>query len=329
MKSKKPRRPTWLAVIVAATCLLYMLPLEAQASRVAAGDAGGNLIIWEFPAGTEVAKLTKVHPRAIKALAYDCKDSLVFTGANDGGVAVCRITEKAVECSTKGHPTSVRALVLAPPGTTDFNFATASKDHTIKLWKINGDQLELVKTLEGHNSAIYAMAFSPDGKHLISAGAGTHLRLWDLGTMEMMKMVKGHYAAINTLVFSPDDKTVATCSNDKTVKLWNAATLEEIKDFKGHSSSVYAVAFSPDGKELASAGSDRTIRVWDVASGKETKNIPDPDSVTVNAIVFSEDGKSLFTGDDSGLVTMWDIASGKKVKEMKAGGAVYSLSLCK
>jgi len=329
MKPRKTNRRPFTAGLLAAACLLCLLPSQVLASRVVAGDSRGNIIVWEFPQGTQVLKLAKVHPRAVKALAYDCRDALVFSGAKDGSIAVCRLEGKEPKCKQKGHRTSVRALALAPLGNKNFTFATASKDHTIKLWKVNGGELELYKEMDGHNSAIYTMAFSPDGKHMVSGGAGTNLRLWDVDKKELKNRVKGHYNAINTLVYSPDGQQLATCSNDKTVKLWKAATLEELKHFKGHSAAVYTVAFSPDGKRLASAGGDRTIKVWDVATGKELKSIPYKDSVGVNAIAFSGDGKSLFTGDDSGQVTMWDIAAGKKVKAAKAGGAVYSLSLCK
>ena len=329
MKPRKTNRRLFLACLLAAACLMCLIPGPASASRVVAGDSHGNIMVWEFPQGTEVIKLAKVHPRAIKALAYDCRNALVFTGSKDGSIAVCKLEGKDPQCKQQGHRTAVRALALAPPGHKEFAFATASKDHSIKLWKVQGEDLKLCKEFSGHQSAIYTMAFSPDGKHLVSGGAGTNLRLWDVDKCELKDKVKGHYNAINTLVYSPDGKQVATCSNDKTVKLWNASNLEEVKELKGHTAAVYAVAFSPDGKQLASGGGDRGILVWDVATGKELKKIPYPDSVSVNAIAFSKDGKSLFTGDDSGQVIMWDIATGKKVKSVKAGGAVYSLSLCK
>lgn len=328
MKPKKIKIRPLLASLLLSIGLLYLLPGDALASRVLAGDAGGNIMVWSFPDGVEVAKIAKVHPRAIKAMAYNCQNALVFTGSKDGTVAICKLEDKKLVCKSNGHRTSVRALALAPPGTHDFAFATASKDHTIKFWKMVGDKLEVDKVLEGHDSAIYSLAFSPDGKHMISGGAGTNLRLWDVASRKLINKVKGHYNAIYTIVYSPDGKKLATCSNDKTVKIWNADTLEEIKHLKGHRAAVYAVAFSPDSKRAASAGGDRTIRVWDVESGKELNTIAYPDSVSVNSIIFSADGKSLFTGDDSGAVAMWDIESGKKVKQVKAGGAVYSLSLC-
>jgi AAA-like domain/WD domain, G-beta repeat len=134
------------------------------------------------------------------------------------------------------------------------------------LWRLSHRFSSTIR----HNSVIYSVAFSPDGKRLATGSLDRTVKLWDAATGQETLTLKGHSNGVTSVAFSPDGKQLATGSLDRTVKLWDAATGQETLTLRRHSRSVLSVSFSPDGKRLATVGSsDRTVKLWDTATGQE------------------------------------------------------------
>jgi WD40 repeat protein len=141
---------------------------------------------------------------------------------------------------------------------------------------------------------VYSVAFSPNGKQIVSGSEDNTVRLWDAATGALLQTLAGHSDPVFSVAFSLDGKQVVSGSTDKTVRLWDAATgaLEQTLD--GHSDMVNSVAFSPNGKQIVSGSRDNTVRLWDTATGALLQTFKGRRD-SVNSVAFSPEGKLLLT----------------------------------
>jgi WD40 repeat protein len=110
------------------------------------------------------------------------------------------------------------------------------------------------------------VAFSPDGRRLVTGGEGNTARVWDLQKGGEPLTLRGHNKEVYTVAFSPRDngRWIASGGEDSKVKIWDSQTGEVVLTFYGHTGLVSSLAFSPDGRRLYSGSRDKTVKVWDL-----------------------------------------------------------------
>jgi len=165
----------------------------------------------------------------------------------------------------------------------------------------------------GHTQLVAKVAFSPDGKSVLTGSGDKTARLWDARTGQELLQFIGHTDLVDGVAFSPDGKYVLTNSVDGTARLWDVRTGHELRQFIGHSGSVDAAAFSPDGKYVFTASmTDKTARLWDAQTGQELHQfVGHTDGIWVIAV--SPDGKQLLTGSTDKTARLWDVQSGQQL----------------
>jgi WD40 repeat protein len=111
----------------------------------------------------------------------------------------------------------------------------------------------MLQTLEGHTSGVISVAFSPDGKQIVSGSGDTTVRRWAAATGQLLlPVLEGHTEDVSSVAFSPEGKQIVSGSGDTTVRRWDAATGQQLLPvLEGHTEDVSSVAFSPDGKQIA------------------------------------------------------------------------------
>jgi WD40 repeat protein len=217
------------------------------------------------------------------------------------------------------HSFDVASVAFSPDGT---RLATGSRDRTVGIW--DAATGKLLKKLD-HGSEILCVVFTPDGKHVASAGnADRTVRLWEVEGGQQVRRFEGHTNLIHAIAVSPDGKLLASTGWDGTVRLWDLGSgRETLKLPVGR--SLFCVAFSPDGKILAAAGSARrgprspecSIFLWEVPTGKPLRTL-NGQGGQVYALAFAHDGKVLASagGHPDHAIHLWDHATGQEAARL-------------
>ena len=163
------------------------------------------------------------------------------------------------------------------------------------------------------NGGAHAVAFSPDGRLLASAGGDKTVRVWRAATGAPVHKLTGHKSGVSGVAFSPDGCLLASAGDDKTVRVWEAATGAPLRTLTGHAGWVLGVAFSGDGRLLASAAEDGTVRVWEAATGAPLRTLTGH-ADQVYGVVFSPDGSTLASAGNDHTVRVWEDATGSAVR---------------
>jgi DNA-binding beta-propeller fold protein YncE len=207
-------------------------------------------------------------------------------------------------------------------------------DGTIRLWNLEGKEIARLRHPDGPEDSkghtprerpgeVYALAFAPDARAILSGGAGGNVYLWDTKTGKEIRRFQGHTMSIYTVAFTPDGKQAISAGADGTVRVWDVETGRQIRVME-HADCIRSVAVSPDGRTLLTGCRDKTMRLWDLATGKERRCFSDFPA-WVECVAFSPDGRQALSG--GGDMRLWDLATGKELRRFgKMEMAVISMA---
>jgi WD40 repeat protein len=281
------------------------LAFSPDRRTLADGGQNGTVRLWDVSRRTKVASLiSRTGP--ISALAFS-PDGHTLADNGGGEVRLWDVSRRVL-LSTLPSPL-VDAVAFSPNGrilaATRLPGMRGDRDVAVRLWDV--PRRVRLGTLTGHTGSVTAMAFSPDGHALVTAGNDRTVRLWDVARRTQLATLAALADLtkwVLTVAFSADGRNLATGDTDGNVLLWDLPR----SSLTGHTGFVGSVAFSPDGTILATGGEDGTVRLWAASRRLVLTTLSGHSPHAVTDLVFSPVGHTLATSSTDGTVRLWDVS---------------------
>ncbi len=267
------------------------IAFSPDGKTLASGEEGGAGRLWDVTTGKPIATFKEVlRPRYpdLRALVFsedgtkligvswDNKINIWELGEHTKPPTILQMDGRKARLSTSTlmqFSTNGNLLAIAELGEESWK----NKNFTIKLWDATTGKLS--HTLTGHTRWIKSIAFSADGKTLVSGDEYETVRLWDTATGKLKATLNWRRGTTTyALAFSPSGRFIAS-GHREGVKLWDNTVkpkqqvddaigdYQRTLEIRGHKDYVSKLAFSPDERTLLTGSKDGTIQAWDTATG--------------------------------------------------------------
>jgi serine/threonine protein kinase len=192
--------------------LVTALAFAPDARRLLSGDANGAALLWDLDT-LQSRPLVGHDGTGVNGAAFAPDGRQALTGGGDGLVLLWDLAAEKVAARLEGHTGPVRGVAFAPGGG---EAASVGQDGSLRVWDLKTGK---ARPFLGQD-ALYSVAYSADGKRLLTGDAVGNVRLWEAASLKEVYCFKGHQGAVHGVAFTADGRRAVSAGHDASVRLW-------------------------------------------------------------------------------------------------------------
>ncbi|KAE8154321.1 quinon protein alcohol dehydrogenase-like superfamily [Aspergillus avenaceus] len=279
-----------------------------DSTLLASGSDDKTVNIWRLD-GNGPPHTLKGHEKQVMSVAFSFDSQKVASGSLDKSAKIWAV-DGDQPLLTLDHDCWVYSVAFSPrPG--DWSVASGSGDGTVnnvQVW--DADDGTVSGILQEHTDRVFSVAFSQDGKFIVSGSGDKSVKIWDTNTQDWSCIhTLNHGGRVRSVAFSPDGNYIASGSSDGTVKIWDTNTpdWECVYALDSGANESASIAFTPNSEYVGSGGGypDGEITIWKFKESTDPFFTLSPKG-SVTSIAFSPEDGLMAAGFNEGNVEIWN-----------------------
>lgn len=254
-------------------------------------------------------------PNRVTALTFSNDNQSIFAGFPDGSIVQYNLAGQQLAQSPPLYK-SVQSLAFSP---TTKQLLAAYDEAKVRIWDSQDSVLILKDSLVGHKAHVVSLAYSSDGKLILTGSEDYTARLWSSHTARPLRTLIGHQATVHSVGFSKDKNDVFTAAQDGIVKKWSLPYDVPWLTYQSEGffpAAIPSVAFAADGERLFAGSANRRAYVWGTKTDKIQQTFKHQGKIYA---VATHPTKAVgASGNQNGEILLWDL-NGAEVTDSIVG----------
>jgi len=331
---------------------------DAAGHRLCIGGVAGAARLHDVDTGRVLFSV----PHVVLGAAFSPDGDRLVTFGPDRLVGLWDVSRQQEMRVLRGHLSVPDRVAFSGDG----NFiATAGRDGTVKLWTgtagrervlcsgwpsaptysrdgrkcavsycwigagvFDADNGKLISAFPYRQMINYGVAFSPDGRFLLTVGADKLAQIWDLRQRRLAGLLRGHDRSLLSAAWSADGRWIATGDSGGVARIWDADTRCELQNIKAQTEFIWSLGFDPAGQKLLTSGFGPS-KIWEVETGRLLRTLDDEgEGSSWGAATFDPDGHRVVAVSLDNHIRFWDVDSGRLVQRLtsRSQGVAWNYS---